>query len=409
MKAEITLLGKFSMKVGGEDVTECLSSSKKKVDLISYLILNHSKNVSIYDMYDALWPGNDSGNLESSLKTLVSRTRSMFEGFGLNDTILTRGGFYLWNTESDVAVDIFELENLHEQLMKMHELTNEADNDFKRVIAMYNGDLLPTASTSDSWIVPKSMYYHNLYIELVNHYIELLSGCNRQNDIIYASRKALDIDPFDSGLNLRLLEALTATGRHQEALAQYNCTNNIHYSYLGIRPSEEILTFYKNLIKIENDSNSDIEHIRAELEADDESGGAFMCEYAIFKDIYQLNMRNLKRLGASMFLALVTLSAIDSRDSDYMLLDKIVGELGETLKNNLRKGDTVSRYSARQFTLLLPMVDYSTGNMVMERVKAAFYKKHPGTRYIINYFLRPLSEPENKQERPNEKQGSASK
>lgn len=394
MKAEITLLGKFSMTIDGKDITESLGSSKKKVDLICYLILNHNKTVSSYDMFDALWPNNDNGNPESSLKTLVSRTRSMFESFGLYDTILTRGGFYLWNDENaDIYVDVFELERLHKLLTTVKVLTPEADADFQRTTAIYNGDLLPTASSSDSWSVPKSMYYHNLYIEIINHYISLLSAAKRDNDIIYVSRKALDIDPFDSELNLRLLEALTAAGRHQEALAQYNCTNNIHYTYLGVRPSDEILTFYKNLIRIENDSSRSIEAVRSELESDDTGSGAFMCEYAIFKDIYQLNMRNLKRFGASMFLSLVVLSPIDKNDNDFLLLDKMVTDLGEVIKFSLRRGDTVSRYSPNQYTLLLPMVDYSTGSMVMERVKAAFYKRHPGTRYIVNYYLRPLGAP----------------
>lgn len=394
MAAELNLLGKFSMSVDGQDKTAAISGSKKKVDLIYYLILNRQKNVLPFDMFDALWPGNDNGNPESSLKTLVSRTRTVFEEMGLYDVIVTRSGFYMWNSDCGITVDVFELERLHAKLMPVQYLTPEIDADFMRVIALYNGDLVSTASSSDSWIVPKSMYYHNLYVEAVSHYIKLLGDEKRNNDIIYVARKALDIDPFDSELNLRLLEALTALGRHQEALAQYNCTNNIHYTYLGIRPSEEILTFYKNLICIENDSSDDIEAIRRELESgDNERGGAFMCEYAIFKDIYQLNMRNLKRLGASMFLALVCLSAIDRDDTDYMLLDKMVTELGETIRDNLRKGDTVSRYSANKFTLLLPMVDYNTGNMVMERIKAAFYKKRPGTRYILNCFLRPLSSP----------------
>ena len=182
MKADITLFGKFSVIIDGKDLTELLAGSKKKVDLISYLILNHKKNVSPYDMFDALWPGNDSGNPESSLKTLISRTRSMFEEYGLFDTILTRGGFYLWNDEHpDIYVDVYELERLHSRLTTVEVLTPEVDLEFLRANSIYNGDLLPTASSSDSWAVPKSMYYHNLYIEIINHYSFRISRMN--NDL----------------------------------------------------------------------------------------------------------------------------------------------------------------------------------------------------------------------------------
>ena len=87
MKADITLFGKFSVIIDGKDLTELLAGSKKKVDLISYLILNHKKNVSPYDMFDALWPGNDSGNPESSLKTHIGNLRGKLRQASSHDYV----------------------------------------------------------------------------------------------------------------------------------------------------------------------------------------------------------------------------------------------------------------------------------------------------------------------------------
>ena len=41
--------------------------------------------------------------------------------------------------------------------------------------------------------------------------------------------------------------------------------------------------------------------------------------------------------------------------------------------------------------LLLPMVNYNTGHMVMERVKARFYQKYPNCSVAFNYRIGPLS------------------
>ena len=119
--------------------------------------------------------------------------------------------------------------------------------------------------------------------------------------------------------------------------------------------------------------------------------GAFVCEYAIFKDIYKLNMRNLKRLCTSMFLALITVDSLDNSTPDSLLLDKIMRILGETLKSNLRRGDTVSRYSPSQYAVLLPTVNYQSGQIVLERIKKAFYSNCTTSQFMINYKLKPIS------------------
>ena len=63
----------------------------------------------------------------------------------------------------------------------------------------------------------------------------------------------------------------------------------------------------------------------------------------------------------------------------------------EILKQNLRKGDTITHFSPTIFALLLPSVNYTTGNMVMERVKRLFYRKYPNSNVAFNYRVGPLS------------------
>lgn len=62
----------------------------------------------------------------------------------------------------------------------------------------------------------------------------------------------------------------------------------------------------------------------------------------------------------------------------------------EILRNNLRRGDIVTRFSETSVTLLLPTVDYTTGNMVMERIRQVFYKQYENERIPFNYRLGAL-------------------
>ncbi|MCL1802381.1 MAG: winged helix-turn-helix domain-containing protein [Eubacteriaceae bacterium] len=387
---EIFMLGKFMVVAEGQDVIQYLGSSKKKIELLAYLILNKDKNITAFDLYEMLWPNDENSNPESSLKTLISRLRSNLAAFDMRNAIVTKRGFYSWNDDLGAKIDVFTFESLCMELQMATALTNDIEEKFQKAMQLYQGDLLPNSSL-DSWVVPKSMYYHNVYLEIVQKYVQLLVNDNRHSDVVNVCRKGLDIDAFDSSLNLSLMSSLLKMGKGKEALAQYNCTTGLHYTYLGMNPSDEILDFYKNLIRIEHASGSDIDVIRKELWEEDDGEGAFICEYAIFKDIYKLNMRNLKRLGTSMFIALISIDAMDKKAPDFIMLDKIMTILGDTLRDNLRRGDTVSRYSPYQFAVLLPTVNHTNGQSVLERVKREFYKKCSTSQFVLNYKLKPIN------------------
>ena len=103
-------------------------------------------------------------------------------------------------------------------------------------------------------------------------------------------------------------------------------------------------------------------------------------------------MRNLKRLGTSMFLALVSLDNIDNTALDPIRLDKMMNELVMVLKLNLRKGDTIARFSPYQYALLLPTVNYQSGQLVMERMKKIFYKQFTTSEFMLNYKLKLINQ-----------------
>ena len=102
-------------------------------------------------------------------------------------------------------------------------------------------------------------------------------------------------------------------------------------------------------------------------------------------------MRNLERLGSSMFIALLMVSSMDSKPLNPLKLNDVMKGLLKVLTANLRKGDTITQFSPTQYALLLPTVNYTTGNMVMERVKRLFYRKYPNSNIPFAYRVGPLN------------------
>ena len=282
-------------------------------------------------------------------------------------------------------------ESLVKELMNVKVLDDASEQGFETILSLYKGDLLLGYDT-ESWIVPRSMYYHEMFLRAAYKYLTLLSDKKRYEDVMRVSRRALEIDKFDSRLNLELMNSMVQLGMKSEAMNHYNYTVNLHYTQLGTRPSEDILDFYKTLIKIEHSSETALEAVSRDLEKDDGDKTAFVCDYSIFKDIYKINMRNLQRLGITVFLGVLTLSSTNPEptDADLLLLDKVMGMLQATLKFNLRKGDTISRYSPSQFVVLLPTHNHNTGSLALERVKSAFYKNCSIPDFILTYKLTPI-------------------
>lgn len=389
-KIEIYMLGRFVLLVGGTDIVPKLGNSKKKLALLQYLILNRDVSISNYNIFESIWPGEDSANPESSLKTLISRLRQNLKSVGLENAIITKHGAYKWNDELDADIDIFRFDPLCQKALEFDTLNDVSVPVFEDIIRMYQGDLLAGYDT-ETWIVPKSMYYHNLYLKVLYHYIDLLEQDSRYNDIMPLARRGLEIDMLDSKLNLHLMTALLKLGMKNEAMSHYNYTVNLHYTQLGVTPSTEILSFYKNLIRAENDSNSSLDLICQDLQSDNGESTAFVCDYSIFKDIYKLNMRNLERLNITIFLGLITvLSTEEKEHTDLLLLDKVMNLLLDSLKHNLRKGDTISRYGPSQFAILLPAVNHKAGSIALERVKKAFYSKNSIPDFVIRYNIKPI-------------------
>ena len=102
-------------------------------------------------------------------------------------------------------------------------------------------------------------------------------------------------------------------------------------------------------------------------------------------------MRNLERLGATMFLAIIMISPYNDDEIDPVRQDNIMNRLLEILRRNLRKGDTITRFAPTIFALLLPTVNYNTGGMVLERIKRMFYRSFPNSNIVFNYRVGPLT------------------
>lgn len=405
----INLLGSFHIYRGADSVDALVGKSRKGMMLLQFLALQHGENVPVYRLIETLWSGEGSSNPESALKTLVSRLRVILAQVSpaLAACIVTERGSYRWVTQPGVSIDLYEFEELEKRLSTCTELTEESQRDYQRALSLYGGNLLQ--GSEEEWALSRSATLHASFLKLVYQYLTLLKAAERYNEIIDVCRAALDVDAFDETLHLQLMNALVKTCRNHEALMQYKHVTNLHFRYLGVQPPEGIQEFYKQIMQAGDTLEMNIDAIREELQEYGEVSGAFVCEYAVFKEIYNLQMRNLERLGSSMFIALLMVSSMDSKPLNPLKLNDVMKGLLKVLTANLRKGDTITQFSPTQYALLLPTVDYDSGKAVMERLKRKFYQAYPNSTYMLTYRLGPLSTKKTDAEHAEDKQEDAEK
>lgn len=388
----IQMMGEFAIYIGEQKMDQLVNKSRKGVALMQYLILHRNEPVPNYRLLETLWTNDQSSNPENALKTLVSRMRAVLNRAyeGLGGCIVAERGAYRWQCMEGMSVDAYEIEELFSQLSGVGELTGEAQERYNRVIKLYAGDLLQGGEQTD-WALARAVGLHNQYLAMVHRYVDLLKAGEQYDEMINVCRAALDVDAFDEQLHLELMGALTKAKRNNEALLQYKHVTNLHFRYLGVQPPAAIQEFYKQIVQAGKTLDFNLDTIRNELCEHGEVHGAFVCEYAVFKEIFNLQMRNLERLGSTMFLGLIMISSISGSAMDPLKQNDIMQGLLEILKANLRKGDTITHFSPTLYALLLPTVNYTTGNMVMERVKRFFYRRYPNSNIMFSYRVGPLS------------------
>ena len=344
----IQMMDEFVIYLNERQADHMVNKSKKGLALIEYLIANRGEPVSNRRLLSTFWNDENVTNPENALKTLISRVRTL-----------------------------------------LSQISPELGN----CIVADRGALLQKSELNE-WAYPRAVTLHNQYIAGVYDYIDLLKQSGRDEDereIISVCRSALEREPFDDSIHIELMRTLLRGNNATEAKAQYEEVMHLHYHYLNVKPSRELMEFYNEIVEASKNIEFNLESICRQLYQSSREQSAFVCDFAVFKEIFNLQIRNIERLGTTMFLAVITVSGTDGGQMESIRQENVMRGLMEILRNNLREGDVITHFSPTTVAMLLPTVDYNTGDGVMDRIKQKFYQAYPNSNVLFNYRIAPLS------------------
>lgn len=370
----VNLLGKFQMIYGDGNLNDDTIRSDMLTKLLVYLITHREHPISIQELSDALWDDDETDNPAGALKNLMYRLRTQLKReFGEREYIVTSRGSYSWNEELPILVDAEYFEKLTERAKK-GENAGQKIALYEDALELYQGDFLPQI-TDRHWAVTMSAYYHSLYLTTVKKLSELYFEVGNYEKMEALGVSALKYDQVDELLYYNLIKALIYQNKLTLAMEYYETAEKTLYSALGVRNSQKLSEIHEELLKTQKGKQAEeLEEIHEDIVEEKEPEGAYICGYPVFREIYRLEARKIKRLGVAEYIILLTLSvkeadkAFINEQTRNFLLNQAMNQLESILLESLRIGDVAARYSDSQYVILLPACTYESGLLVINRL-----------------------------------------
>jgi len=332
-RIRVQMLGRFSIEVGAREIDDSGDRSHKVWLLLAYMIYDRDRAVTQEDLIRLLWGEESSSN---PLNALERRLESCL-----------------------------------------------------RAVELYQGDFLVKLAT-EPWVVPIAAYFHNRYIQVVRESLPLLETRGRRQEAVALCRRALEVEPYDEGLYRHRMRNLLDLGCQKEAIAVYEDMSELLFTNFGVMPSEEIRALYREAVRTVNDRAVPMGVVREQLREPNSASGALFCEYDFFKVLYHAEARAIARSGDAVHIALLSVLGEGGEELPKRSLDRVMENLREVIRHNLRRADVVTRCSVSQYLLMLPQANYENSGMVCERVIKAFFRQYPHSPASLNYSVQPL-------------------
>ncbi len=386
---KVQMLGGFALRLDGHELLDTDTRSKKAWILMAYLICQREFTVPQKKLIDLLWGEEpNSVNPENALRITMHRTRALLEQFSPEagrSMIQRRRGGYQWGVPvEEVDAEVFERLCRQKTDDPKQRLSNLLE-----ALAIYKGDFLPRQS-AEVWVIPISTYLHNLYLSSAREAVDLLSAQGRTKEAMEICRRAISLEPYSETFCQILMQLLAASGDRKAAADVFAALNKRLFDDFGITPSEETRAVYRAAVYSPEDRVLSMDDVMNNLSESDAQPGALQCDYDYFRILCFATSRTMSRSGEAAHVALVNLAA-DGKAFPRNSVDRIMGQLSQQIRLNLRRGDLFCQCTVSQFAILLPKTSYEDSQRICDRIIKAFHRAYPYINANVTYLLRPLT------------------
>ena len=387
---KVCMFGEFTLQRGDTLLRESGNRSRRIFGLLSFLICHRGNPVSQYKLIELLWGDSaEISNPENTLRILLHRARNqldqLYEGAG-RECILRKDGSYIWNPDVPVETDYERFEML----------IQGRDPQFSRLeslleaLKLYRGEFLSRQSF-DNWVIPICTHFQNLFLQASQEAAQLLMEQQRYKEAAEVCRRWIEAEPYSESACQMQMRVLAAMGNPSAVTEVYESLSRRLFDDFGIRPNEETRNVYRELAHSPGSRTIAMDEVLEHLQEPESPPGALQCDYDYFKMLCYAERRAIERSGSVTHVALLSIAGTPDKPLSKRSTNRIMEQLGQTLRTSLRRGDVISQCTASQYIIMLPKANYENSCMVCRRCIAAFQRSHPHVSARIHYLVQPLS------------------
>ena len=343
-------LGSFYLEYGGKRVDGNNWISKRAMYLLMYLALEWKRKVSVEELIDIFWPESEIEDGKTKLyNTIYLLRRSLAKDGVPKDIIESVTGCYTINKNYKIWTDWEYFEKEIDKQLKADEFEIEI---LKDLFILYRGDFFSNLKYED-WVDIYREELREYYLNLIEILTNKLFKEEKYRDTVNYLHKGIEYDPYRENFYLLYIKALIKLGRIAEAINSYKKCERILKEELDLLPGQELNNVYHR-IKLSRDLT---QQLQFNLENNkDLSSGAMICDFDIFEKIYELEIRQAKRLKKEFILMSV--------DFNGSKLPLAIEKAAEKMAAMLRCSDILSTGNDKIYLILLEMSLVNSGIVI---------------------------------------------
>ncbi|MBQ4578754.1 MAG: hypothetical protein IJA84_06820 [Clostridia bacterium] len=386
---QFKLLGGIRFREAGEPQWRSLESmgikgvGKKQLAFLVYILLNNKRVITAEELVETFWPG-DSKDPANALKNTLHKNRTLLKTMfpQSEDLILTQHAGYCWSNQVELELDTDRMEQVYRSLKP--DALASADT-LKEAIALYEGEIL--SGSGQIWLDHINVYYRNVYIDLCKVLMNLLQDASDWEEAARVSRQAYAYTPEVEEITLCLMNSLLAVGQAEQAVQHYEVFRSMLWREYSLVPSERVEQIHDLAVEHSGNAEDYERELLRQLTQMPEPLQAFNCSLTVFRNLVQLELRNMRRNGHQS--SVVVLQAMKDAQSGKPSTD--TRRVERTLLQALRAGDPFTKLNLGSFAVLLPTASVENAQKVMERVDKSFHSAYPRSRAALQYRVYPLT------------------
>lgn len=245
----IELFGAFVVRVGEEIVPEGAWRLRKARSLVKLLALAPDRRVHRERATELLWPERAPEAAANNFHQALYVARRALEAAGADAAVVLplRDDMLALYPGGRVEVDV----NAFEAALARARETDEV-SDYRAALALYSGELLPE-DRYEGWAAGRREALSEAHLGTLLDFSARLTKGGDIRAAIEALEQAVVTDPLHEAAHRALMRLFAATGRRQQALAQYHRLREGLARDLAAEPDPRTGRLYRALLRGEVD------------------------------------------------------------------------------------------------------------------------------------------------------------